>query len=179
MTDEFIYPKVHSSFIFTLVSKSVKGHTRQLAKELGIFCKNVSISHLIFLGDSKRAWLYQENEYKPAKDAYNFLAENTVTRRFNGGLKIDCESISTFLYHFIWLTRSNASLPYFYFMDENQNVLGHICQYGNLHIEILNPKFEKRFKEGIQKTNLLLLKGGSCYNQFSKYSRLKGRKISV
>ena len=176
-TEEFVYPKVYSNFILSLQAKSAKGHTKTLSKEVKKLCNNLNFSDLIFLGDTKTAWLYQENDYKPAKDAYDFLIENNIGKRFNGGLKVDLENIETFLYHFIWLTRSNGSLPYFYFSDEHQSFLGHICQYGNLHIDILNHNIEDEFKQAVAKTNFEYFKDTHCYNQFSSFSRIPGRRI--
>lgn len=179
LTEEFVYPKVCSTVILSIQAKSSKGHTKALSKEIKKLCDNLNFSDLIFLGDTKTAWLYQQNDYKPAKNAYDFLIINNIGKRFNGGLKVDLESLETFLYHFIWLTRSNASLPYFHFSDENQIFLGHICQYGNLHIDILNYKNEEEFSKAISKTNFEYFKEAHCYNQFSNFSRIPGRRIVV
>jgi len=179
LTEEFIYPKVLSSFILTLPARSVKGHVKKLSKELKKLCQSLNFPGLLFLGDTKTAWLYQNNGYKPAKDAYNFLKENNIGKRFNGGLQIDIGNLEIFFYHFIWLTRSNASLPYFYFSDVRQRFLGHICQYGNLHINILDKKINHNLKQAISITSLEYLEGTTCYNQFSNNSRIVGRKIIV
>jgi hypothetical protein len=179
LTEEFIYPKVHSTFILTLQAKSVRGHTKKLSIELKRLCKILDFSNLLFLGDTKTAWLYQDNDYKPAKGAYNFLVDNNISKRFNGGLKVGWAKLDTFFYHFIWLTRSNASLPYFYFSDEKQNFLGHICQYGNLHVDILDKKITVHLNQAIAKTSFEYFKETHCYNQFSNFNRLSGRKTVV
>lgn len=179
LTEEFIYPKVCSNFILSLQAKSAKGHTKALSKEVRKLCEALNVSTLIFLGDTKTAWLYQQNDYKPAKEAYDFLNENKIGKTFNGGLKVDMQNLEMFLYHFIWLTRSNASLPYFYFSDEQQMFLGIICQYGNLHIDILNCDIEEEFRKAVLKTKLEYYIQAHCYNQFSKSSRISGRKIVV
>ena len=179
LTEEFIYPKVVQTSILSIQAKSPKGHTKNLASEIKKLCVSLNLTKLIFIGDTNRPWLYQQNSYKPANEAYTFLSENGIGKRFNGGLEVQVKDLGIFLYHFIWLTRCNASLPYFYFADEKQNILGHICQYGNFHIDLLNERFNLNLSNAIIKTSFEYFTDSNCYNQFSNYNRLVGRKIIV
>jgi hypothetical protein len=179
LAEEFIYPKVERTSILSIQAKSPKGHTKKLGGEIKKLCVNLTLTKLIFLGDTNRPWLYQQNDYKPANEAYIFLTENGIGKRFNGGLEIQPKDLEIFLYHFIWLTRCNASLPYFYFTDERQNILGHICQYGNVHLDILNKEFDPTLSNAIAKTDFEYFNDTNCYNQFSNYNRLVGRRIIV
>jgi len=176
--EEFFYPKVFRSYILTIPSKSFKGHIKTLCIALSELTKGLGYDTLIFLGDTERAWLYQDNDYKPVKGAQQYLIDNKIGKRFNGALQIDLSELPTFVKHLAWLARCNAALPYIHFTDTRQNIIGSICKYGNLHIDTLNEKTDKLFKILIDKTPLRYL-DGNCYNQFGKTSAIAGRQTVV
>src|SRR5689334_5065104 len=89
----FSYPGVIKRHVVTLSSKTFKGHARQLGIELTKLIKGFNFESLIFLGDTELSWLNQDNEYKPAKEAQQYLAAHNIGKRFNGGLKIDLEEL--------------------------------------------------------------------------------------
>jgi hypothetical protein len=175
----FHYPKVFKSYILTLASKSFKGHVRQIGVELIKLIKELGYDNLIFLGDTELAWLYQDNDYKPAKEAQQYLVDHKIGRRFNGALQVDSSELLQFVKHLSWLTRCNASLPYFHFTDDGQNFIGHICKYGNLHIDTLNKATDNLLKVCLDNTNFEFLDGHICFNQFGKTSAIAGRRITV
>ncbi len=134
LNEVYTYPKVFKSYVLTVDSKSAKGHIKILAAEIIKLLIGSEIHSLIFLGDANTPWLKQENEYKPVKEATNYLLDHKINRRFNGAIRVETSGLPEFLKHLFWLTRCNAALPVFYFMDEGQNFVGNICKYGNLHL---------------------------------------------
>ena len=177
--EECFYPTIYSNSILTLDAKSVKGKIAALSTELTSLVKQLEIDSLIFLGDTTTPWLYQTNDYKPVKEAIQFLSDNKIGKRFNGALEVGTKSLPAFLRHLLWLTSCNASLPCFYFTDRKHNIMGTLCQYIYLHFDTLNKKTDSRLKEIISKTQLFYLPAGRCYNPFSKTSAIKHRKIVV
>ena len=175
----YFYPTVHKHYILTLSSKSFKGHVKQLALQVLKLTTELGSDKLAFLGDTGLPWLSQDNDYKPAKEAQQYLLENKVGKRFNGALEVDRSELINFIKHLSWLTRCNASLPYIYFTDPGQNFLGHFCKYGNLHISTLNEKTDDLLKIIIDKANLQYLGDRDCYNAFGKTSAIAGRRISI
>jgi hypothetical protein len=173
------YPKVFKSYILTLTSKSFKGHIKQLGTELFKLTKQLGYDNLIFLGDTELAWLHQDNEYKSAKEAQQYLVDNKIGKRFNGALQIDNSELISFVKHLSWLTRCNASLPYVHFTDRGQNIIGNICQYGNLHLGTLNEATDKLIRAFVDESRFTHLEGNSCFNQFGKVSAIDGRSINV
>lgn len=144
--EKFFYPEIFNSYILTVPSKSFKGHIKILASELTKLAEALSASSLIFHGDIETPWLNQDNNYSPAKKAQDYLKSQKIGKRFNGALQVDYVELPTFVVHLSWLTRCNASLPYFYFTDPGQNILGQICQYGNLHLDTLNEQSDQILK---------------------------------
>ena len=172
----FFYPKVQSNIILTSNSKSFKGHINALATEICNLITHLDSEYLIFLGDTKTAWLYQKNDYKPVAEAQKFFSDNKIGQKFNGALRVGKDSLITFLRHLSWMTRCNAALPYIYFTDKGQNIICTICQYGNLHLSFLNDKTESIIKEIRSASKLRLLTETTCFNRFGKTSRINGRQ---
>jgi len=177
--EEFFYPKVYESYILTLPSKSFKGHVKALGIEVTKLAKALHADTLIFLGDTETPWLYQDNDYKPVKEAQEYLIDRKVGKQFNGALQVNTAEMPTFIKHLAWLTRCNAALPYFHFIDKGQNIVGSICKYGNLHLDTLNEQADKTFKQLVDSSKFEYGDKNSCYNWFGKTSAISGRRIVV
>ena len=177
--EEFFYPKVFKGYILTLPSKSFKGHVKTLGKELAKLTKAFQSDTFIFLGDTETPWLYQTNDYKPVKEAQEYLLDKKIGKRFNGALQVDTAELPTFIKHLAWLTRCNASLPYFYFIGEGQNTVGSICKYGNLHLDTMNERADKTLKLFMDNSKFEYGDKNSCYNWYSKTSAISGRQTVV
>ena len=175
----FFYPKIYTSNILTILSKSFRGLSTQSGIGLTKLTKDLSYDTLLFMGDTELSWLNQNNDYRPAKEAQQYLINNKVGKRFNGALQVHNSELPTFIKHLSWLTRCNASLPYFHFIDSGQNVVGHICKYGNLHIDTLKEGTSTLLKKAISKSSFKYLDANNCYNQFGKSSAIPGRRIIV
>jgi hypothetical protein len=176
---EIAYPKVSSSFILTLSSKTFKGHSKSVGIELTLLMEAMDIDSLIFLGDTDIAWLFRESDYKPAQEALQFLKDHKVGKRFNGALQVAKATLPSFIRHLCWLVRCNGVLPYIYFTDPAQRILGTICQYGNLHMNAINKTAEADLKRLIPKSKFSYLKNGKCQELFSASGTIKGRAIKV
>jgi hypothetical protein len=174
----FYAPKTFNSYILTLTSKSFKGHLSILGTELGILIQELGSDNLIFLGDNKLPWLHQPREYKPVKEAQQYLTANKIGKRFNGALQVSFLELPTFIKHLGWLIRCNAALPYFHFVDTGQNVLGNICQYGNIHLCTLKPETELPITSFVERSKFEFT-DSSCTNTFSKSGAIIGRQILI
>jgi hypothetical protein len=174
---DYTYPEVYCSYILTLQAKSFKSHVNLIANQVTNVVKSFNFDSLIFLGDAQIAWRYQSNEFKPVKEALQFLIDNNVGKRFNGAIKVPIGILPTFVKHLSWLTRCNASLPSFYFTDIQQNLIGSICKYGNLHIDTLHNHIDNLFRDIIEKSNFQFLTGRSCYESYSKTGAIRHRQI--
>jgi len=175
----FYYPKTFRNYILTLESKTFKGHAVRSGIEFTNLITELGIDSLIFLGDTETAWLYQQNDHPAVKKAEVYLKNKKIGKKFNGALQVDKIELPVFIKHLAWLVRCNGSLPYFYFTDSGQNILGNICQYGNMHLDILNEKTNRLLKTAVTKTEFEYMKGIQCYNKFGKTSAISGRKIIV
>ncbi len=122
-----------------------------------------------------------------AKDQFYFpkvyktqeLDNNEVGKRFDGGLKVSLEELPTFINHLFWLVRCNAALPIFHFIDDQENIVGSLCQHGNVHISTFSASAEGLFGDALSKTEFIINNGETCYSTFTRSSKISGRKTPV
>ena len=179
VSDQFTYPELYKNYTLTVESKSAKGHAKNIAVALQQLAKGMNITSFIFLGDTGAAWLSQENDYGPVKEAMQFLEAEKIGKKFNGALQVKTEDLSVFIPHLFWLVRCNAALPIFYFMNEEQTVLGNFCQYGNIHFSTLNKGDDKLFHKHFTQSGLKIFTDTYCYESFSKAGKIAGRGLSM
>ena len=174
------YPDTVGHYYLTLPAKTLTGHLNGLVKSLVKLTELMGYNHLIFLGDYKTAWRYQNNEYKPVQDALAYLVANKVGKRFNGALQVIKAELPVFIRHIFWLTRCNASLPYFHFSDLDQSIMGMVCKHGNIHLSILDEPMKQPIYDAIDETKFEYIpSGNSCENLFDKTSAIWNRQIVI
>lgn len=173
------YPKVYKSYVFTLPSKSARGHAKSIALSIQRVMINMGYEHLIFMGDTTTPWLYKISDYIPTKAALDYLIENNITKTFNGGLIVNINELYPFIAHLFWLVRTNTVLPNVYGIDEWQNILVNICQYGNLHIDTLNKTADNLLHANISSSGLHARKGNTCTEPWGRGGKIEGRSVLV
>ena len=177
--NKIYYPQTVKNYTLTVDAKSIRSYVNNFSKESGSLFQLLGFESLIFLGDNGLPWLKQDHDYAPVKNALTYLQQNKVTKSFNGGLLVNREELLEFIKQIFWLIRCCAALPYFHFTDENQNVVGNICQYGNLHLDTLNRTIDKKFNASIKSVAFIRIPAMSCTNKFGKTSAIRNRRTIV
>lgn len=177
--DKFVYPTIFSIYCLTLPSKSFRGNASMLGSEITLLAKKMGAAELIFMGDLDIAWRYRTHDYNPAKEGLQYLEENTIGKRFNGGLLVSLTELPLFIKHLAWMVRCNAVLAAIYFTDPGQNIIGDLCQYGNLHLQVKTSVADIKVQSIIATSKFEYLADGKCYNKFSKSNSIKGRSIII
>lgn len=177
--EELFFPEIFRNYILTLPSKSFRGHVRMLGIELTRLIKKFPVDSLIFLGDTETPWLYQHNDFRPVNEALQYLTDNKIGKRFNGALKVNTAELPEFIKHLAWLAHCNAALPDFHFTDHGQNILGHICRYGNLHLDSLNEQTDIGLNSFITNSRFAYGDSTNCYNWSGKTSSIRGRQTII
>lgn len=163
----------------TLPSKSYRGHQKLLGTQICLLTNQLGHDNLIFLGDINIAWLRRLNTYKTFQKGLQYLVDHKIGKRFNGALQVNIDELPTFIKHLSWLVRTNGIVQYVHFTDPGQNILGKICQYGNLHISTKTKKVDKHFKDIVTKSQFTYLTGTNCINKFSEQNIIKSSIIKV
>lgn len=160
--ERHFYPEDRYYDVLTVPRSTFRGRITMLGLEISKIVKKAGCSSLIFLGDNDIPWLYRNSDYKPAKLALDYLSENKVGKKFDGALEVNHLQIPVFIRHLAWLTRCNTVLPYVYFTDPEHHVIGHICQYGQLHISVLNIKTVLALRTHFKNSKLQQWSAGRC-----------------
>jgi len=178
--DEYIfnYPKTFSSHVLTVPSKSFKGHIKLLGTQIAFLAANLGHHDLVFIGDIDTAWLRRFNTYDSFQESLQYLSANKIGKRFNGAIQVGTTEIPAFIKHLAWLIRTNGILPFVHFTDPGQNIMGVICQYGNLHISARTKASDKKLRGIIAKSQFTYLHGNQCFDRFSKRGQIRGRTIA-
>lgn len=173
------FPVIFRSYVLAISAKTFRGNIRDLGIEIARLGKELNAGSLIFLGDTVTPWLYQNNDYTPVQKAQLYLSDLNIGKRFNGGIEVEITELPVFIKHLSWLVRCNTALPYIYFIDPGQNIVGNICQYGNLHISTLNKDTDNCLNSFIKKSKLLIGNEESCNRRFGQSGAIEGRKTVI
>jgi len=174
--DDIYYPNFLGSYVLTLPSKFSKVHSKLIGIELTGIAKEFNSNYFVFLGDDKKiAWpgltflnMFQSAQSK--KEAITYLANNKVGKRFNGALQVEVSELIEFTKHLYWLNLATINVFNVYFTDTEQNLVGHICQYGNLHIETLHEKADQLLKNFLEKSMMEFSADTKCYLKYNETS---------
>lgn len=131
------------------------------------------------MGDSTTPWVFRHSDYKPAKEAVDYLIENKLTQTFNGGLLIGNNEMAIFIKHLFWLVRTSIVFAYVYGIDAGQNILVNICQHGIVHFYTLNKKTDGLFNRYLPLSGFQLRQGNNCYSSWQNKPAIKGRSLAV
>lgn len=166
-------------YVLTLSSKSAKGHAKNIALYLQKLLQGMGIGELVFMSDTTVALLNREVDYKPSKEAAEYLAANYVSKTFNGGLIAGTQYIYPFIQHLFWLVRTNSVAGYVYGIDFSQHIVVNICQYGNVHFDTLDEETDKLFNKSFPASGFIFREGSTCFSPWQKTGKIEGRSLIV
>jgi len=154
--EDFFYPNVISGQWLELSYQNDEGLTLLLAKELTSFFCSFGIKSLIFLGDTEQTWVTKNGlsrkDYPTLLQAVRYFLEHKIDNNFNGGVRVSIDALQTFLIHFYSMIRCDASLPYFHFIDNDQQLLCTIHYSGQVRIDRFTDAANKLFEALILRT---------------------------
>ena len=108
-----------------------------------------------------------------------YLSSNKVDKGFNGGLQVEVSDLHEFLKHFYCLTSCDASLPYFHFMDLDQNIVGFIHYSGEVRIDTLNKRTEELFGNAIKETKFIEVSSEAKWTQVWQKAHAGNKSIAA
>ena len=162
--DDCFFPASVASYKLTVHASSNEAHNQLLGAVFTAFIKELDIDSLIFLGDAPTPFRYRDSDYKPAKEALEFLVAAEVGKRFSGGLEVGLEELAVFIMHLVWLVSTNTVLPYIHCMDHGQRMVASVCQYGSVHFSVLDKQMAGTVSDAIRKVGFTLV-NGECISE--------------
>ena len=155
---EFEYPTTYANYWLSIESKTNIQHKKNLAVEVEKLYKELKVEKLIFLCDYKSTWITRNSrdrtDFKQLIKAVDYLKDNKIGLKFDGGLIVEMKEIKKFIEHFYILTMCDGLFAYYHFLDENQSILGYIHYDGELQLNPMNIKMDKKLKQAFKLTNL-------------------------
>jgi len=168
-----IQEKYAGTIIYKLPYAEINYYAQNLSKSIVTLCEELAWKSVIFLPVYPIPWLEQQNDYKPGKKALDYLKSVGTTDDFTGGFKVNGTDLEKLVKNLFWIFRCNASLPYCFFSGIENDFVGSICKYGNMHFHFYSRS------EMIETRNTALDLGMTkieqCFENFSKTGRIKGR----
>jgi hypothetical protein len=177
--EKYIFPKTSAEIILTLDSSALKKHVDLITKQAKLLFARLGIKDLIFLQEVKCPWLFQKNDFYQVKKTEAYFLSLNITPRFDGGLKVPLAELSPFLSHLFWIIRCNADMPSINFVDEQQQLTGWMCKYGNLHLYPFTSGVKDIIYNWIDLSKLYSIQWNECHNKYYKTSAIKGRRINM
>lgn len=151
----------------------------RIGSKLKALCDHMNWREIHIISDSRSAYLEQDNDYPPVKQAEKKLNGMGLEHGYSGGIILDSASIEAFFSHIFWVVRCNASAPYINFCAQGSRIAGVLCKYGNVHFEPYCEREKALLLEAMAETGFEEAEDGLCEERFSEDGAMTGRKISL
>jgi hypothetical protein len=166
--------------IYKLTSAAdIPAYIDNLSDTIVAFADRLHWQAVVFLLDYSTPWLHQDNDYKPVKEALDYLKSKGVDAHFNGGFKASGEDLKELIKNLFWLIRCNAALPCCYFSGIDKEFTADICQYGNIHFHFYSQHDKMEVENLASELGMVSVENGNCMDNFSSTGAIEGRQIIV
>ena len=153
------YPDIVAHYWLRLEAKTAIQRRKLLASEIVKLYKGLGIERLIFLCDADTTWITRNSnkrtDLKQVVKAVEYLKNNKIGVRFNGGVIVEISELNEFIEHFYVLTRTDALFSYYSFIDESQSIIGYIHYDGEVKINPMNENAKTKFLGIVHKTEFI------------------------
>lgn len=161
LLDEEIFtdPRIVAQYWLKLEANTAIQLRKLLAKGIVKLYKGLGIERLIFLCDADTTWITRNSktrtDLKQVVKAVEYLKNNKIDLRFNGGVIVEMSELNRFIEHFYVLTRTDALFSYYSFIDDCQSIIGYIHYDGEVKINPINENAKTKFLDIVQKTEFI------------------------
>jgi hypothetical protein len=178
--EKFHFPNGAS---YMVVSSSAATYTRsinKLCKEIIAIFERMKLQSFLIMGAQDTAWRFRQRRYTDPKviSTMNFFTESGIQPRFNGAVLVSLKEFSSWFKHVLYSVRVNALVPEMHFLDTSQSLYFSPCQYGSLHLTIVEESLVETFLAEIHRSELILISPGDCVYKTSKNKGIPGRRTS-
>jgi hypothetical protein len=163
--DEFLdkeickYPNVVAHYWLRLEAKTAIQLKKLIASEIVKLYKGLGIERLIFLCDADTTWITRNSnkrtDLRQVVKAVEYLKNNKIGVRFNGGVIVEMSELNEFMEHFYVLTKTDALFSYYSFIDESQSIIGYIHYDGEVKINPITENAKTKFLGVVHKTEFI------------------------
>jgi hypothetical protein len=155
----FNYPDIVAHYWLRLETKTDIQRKKLIASEIVKLYKGFGVERLIFLCDADTTWITRNSnkrtDLKQVVKAVEYLKNNKIGVRFNGGIIVEISELNEFIEHLYVLTRTDALFSYYSFIDESQSIIGYIHYDGEVQIKLINENAKTKFLSVVHKTEFI------------------------
>lgn len=157
-------PKGVDYFVLSSPSSTYPRAVAKLCREMLFVFQRLKLESFIILGAHDTPWRSRERRYadEKVKRIMKFLAESGIRPRFNGGISISLKEFPIWCKYVSYAVKANAIVSDIHFLDSSESLYFSPCQYGNLHLTLLNERLASGFKNAIGETELLFILPSEC-----------------
>jgi hypothetical protein len=155
----FNYPNIVAHYWLRLEAKTAIQLKKLIASEIVKLYKGLGIERLIFLCDADTTWITRNSnkrtDLRQVVKAVEYLKNNKIGVRFNGGVIVEMSELNEFMEHFYVLTKTDALFSYYSFIDESQSIIGYIHYDGEVKINPITENAKTKFLGVVHKTEFI------------------------
>lgn len=177
--DFYYYPKRFGNYVLTVASGSEKEYPSKLSESLKELFNLMGLEEITFMADSNAPWLLQNSSSEALINSTRYLRSLLNCNVFRGSITVSDVDQKELIFHLFVITRFCASLPIIYFTDAKANILGNICHFGNVHLDVINEDFVNLFEAGLIESNFSLIENKLCEERFSGSDKIVGRELII
>ena len=164
--------------IISLEHSDIDTFTTKLTEKLIDLFNTINATDFIIVSHLKLDFFgNRDNKFKPLKEAYKKLEKIVGNNTYKETFEIDTNSLPDFIEILFWIIRCDPSVAeYIFLFDKDEQVLIHLCKYGNIHLTEFNK--EQLTEDKIIELGWTIIDGQE-YDNFTSDGIIKGRQIKV
>lgn len=152
--DETWQEKYAQELILDIKETKLTHFLKDFPYKLQNFFANLDIQKLYFLLEIKEDWFIQDPEDKNLKIVLEKLTEIVQNTQYLEGFVLDLQDFPKFFEILFWVARQNTQMSPIWFGTQTDLWIGHICEFGNLHLHFYSEKEAKTYLKQAQNIGL-------------------------
>jgi hypothetical protein len=171
-------PKGVAYMVLSSAAPTYTGSVNKTCKELMLHFKRLKLDSFIIMGAQETPWRFRQRHYQDLKVTriMEFFTESGIRPRFNGAVSVPSADFALWFKYIMYAVRVNALVPEMFFMDINQSLYFSPCQYGNLHLTILDQSMLSEVNNAITESELIRMSSGECGSESYNAGGIRGRR---
>ena len=166
---------------YMVISSSASSYTKSVnktCKEIIRIFKRLNLQTFIIMGAQDTPWRFRQRKYSDLKVTriMDHFAASGIRRRFNGAVSVSLSEFEVWFKDLLYSVRVNAVVQEMFFMDTNQSLYFSPCQYGNLHLTLLDQLLLLELNNAIDHSELIHISRGDCGSESYNAGGIPGRR---
>jgi hypothetical protein len=166
---------------YMVISSSASTYTKSVNKTCSQIIRifnRLNLQTFIIMGAQDTPWRFRQRKYPDAK-VTRIMAHFTasgIRPRFNGAVSVSLSEFELWFKYLLYSVRVNAVVQEIFFMNIKQSLYFSPCQYGNLHLTVLDQLLLPELNDAIEYSELIHISSGDCGRESYNAGGIPGRR---